>query len=267
MAWYSGERIVGIVIFSIVSAIIVYSYYTMVVIMIFKSLLLSKNLGLVILGIIFLVIYHILVILTATSYYRTVFSNPGYVEESKAKENAIIAPNQYEEPDPHATTYCSKCNANKPPRAHHCKICGKCILKMDHHCVWVNNCVGWNNYKYFILLLNYTVVTCFTIILMIVIYFCIVGVKDINANNVQLLFTGIIAFSISMSACFLGCYHWKLLCRNKTTLEDFGDRNPFDLGTKMDNIKFVCGNNKLLWFFPIFTTDETGYSYPKLTLL
>lgn len=29
---------------------------------------------------------------------------------------------------------CRKCNAPKPPRSHHCSICGVCILKMDHHC-------------------------------------------------------------------------------------------------------------------------------------
>lgn len=30
--------------------------------------------------------------------------------------------------------FCRRCNAFKPQRAHHCSICGRCIVKMDHHC-------------------------------------------------------------------------------------------------------------------------------------
>lgn len=29
--------------------------------------------------------------------------------------------------------YCKKCNMPKPSRAHHCSVCNKCVLKMDHH--------------------------------------------------------------------------------------------------------------------------------------
>jgi hypothetical protein len=29
--------------------------------------------------------------------------------------------------------FCKKCQLPKPSRAHHCSVCNKCVLKMDHH--------------------------------------------------------------------------------------------------------------------------------------
>lgn len=51
---------------------------------------------------------------------------------------------------------CLKCGCNKPPRAHHCSICGRCVLGMDHHCPWMNNCIGLRNQKSFLLFNFYT---------------------------------------------------------------------------------------------------------------
>lgn len=39
----------------------------------------------------------------------------------------------------------------KPERTHHCKACKMCVLKYDHHCPWINQCVGIGNERYFIL--------------------------------------------------------------------------------------------------------------------
>lgn len=47
-------------------------------------------------------------------------------------------------PSPFAS-YCSKCNIQRPPRCHHCRQCKRCVLQFDHHCAWMNNCIGYNN--------------------------------------------------------------------------------------------------------------------------
>ena len=46
--------------------------------------------------------------------------------------------------------YCPKCLLKRKKYLKHCVICDECCEEFDHHCYWVNNCVGKNNYKYFI---------------------------------------------------------------------------------------------------------------------
>jgi len=55
------------------------------------------------------------------------------------------------------------CNVFKPERCHHCSACNRCVLNMDHHCPWINNCVGFWNRKYFMLLLIYVLISTYYI--------------------------------------------------------------------------------------------------------
>ncbi|EER28442.1 DHHC zinc finger domain containing protein [Coccidioides posadasii C735 delta SOWgp] len=55
--------------------------------------------------------------------------------------------------------WCRRCEAFKPPRAHHCKSCQKCIPKMDHHCPWTNNCVSHFTYPHFLRFVLYAVIS------------------------------------------------------------------------------------------------------------
>jgi hypothetical protein len=52
--------------------------------------------------------------------------------------------------------FCPMCATYKPPRAHHCSRCNFCVLKYDHHCPWLGQCVGFFNYKNYLLVLLYT---------------------------------------------------------------------------------------------------------------
>ena len=56
--------------------------------------------------------------------------------------------------------YCKRCESIKPDRAHHCTVCNRCVLRMDHHCPWMANCVGHYNYKYFVLFILYMTLSC-----------------------------------------------------------------------------------------------------------
>lgn len=45
--------------------------------------------------------------------------------------------------------FCMHCNSHVGLRSKHCKRCDRCTSDFDHHCKWVNNCIGGKNYKLF----------------------------------------------------------------------------------------------------------------------
>lgn len=109
------------------------------------------------------------------SYVKSIVTNPGYVPkdwkpeatEAELKEAIEIEKERRKihrrnrtlsSLNPEKIRFCFHCKAFKPPRAHHCGDCNKCVYRMDHHCPWVGNCVGLENHKYFILFLIYATI-------------------------------------------------------------------------------------------------------------
>ncbi|XP_062372349.1 zf-DHHC domain-containing protein [Sardina pilchardus] len=104
-------------------------------------------------------VFNVILLLLLACHSKAVFSDPGMVplpETAIDFSDLRSQSNRMNERGCEGWTVCSRCETYRPPRAHHCKVCQRCIRRMDHHCPWINNCVGELNQKYFIQFLFYT---------------------------------------------------------------------------------------------------------------
>ena len=81
---------------------------------------------------------------------------------SLKKRNAVgVAPVIEENEETVNENECVKCGCLKINGVFHCDTCERCVYKMDHHCPWTTNCVGYLNIKQFLLFLFYVFLLCF----------------------------------------------------------------------------------------------------------
>eukprot|EP00667_Euglena_gracilis_P003610 EG_transcript_3622 len=60
---------------------------------------------------------------------------------------------------PIGQTSCYLCRAFVDKSSKHCRNCNKCVVGFDHHCKWLNNCIGARNYRTFFTFMTSTLVT------------------------------------------------------------------------------------------------------------
>lgn len=151
---------------------------------------------------------------------------------------------------------CQKCQAYKPPRAHHCSACKRCVMRMDHHCPWLNNCVGIGNWKFFFLFLVYVVsgLLMFEVLAVVRVYY--LGAPGLRTLEGVLVYGGLCAaLAFTRMVADLVLYHGRLAVRNATQLEDMFESGTvgakYGRGDAYANLELVLGPQPLLWLLPV----------------
>lgn len=84
-----------------------------------------------------------------------IFSNPGVVPRNNNmlynyKNTLIVLRGRL-----FKSKICKTCLITRPIGTSHCKKCNNCVNKLDHHCNWIGNCIGIQNYRYFFYFINF----------------------------------------------------------------------------------------------------------------
>ncbi|CAK90838.1 unnamed protein product (macronuclear) [Paramecium tetraurelia] len=205
--------------------------------------------------------------------YRTSRIDPGFIPKDTLGE--------YDENK--QRDYCLQCRIKRPERSHHCSKCKRCVLNMDHHCVWTANCIGLYNRKYFLLILFWGSIGIFSGTLL--------GLMNIEAlwnriwendsldfSKVKAAFIFLMTFSQFLNGLGLYYFFWtnfKLIALNICTLDQMileieaqtkrkyhTDLTIYNLGFWY-NFTFYFGKNPLLWLIPIGRPIGDGYLWDK----
>jgi len=225
--------------------------------------------------------FNTLLFLAAWSFLRTSLTDPGqntdqwrqFVRDS-AGVNVATSRQRWQ---PGQASACKKCDEIRPERAHHCSVCQTCFLRMDHHCPWTGNCVGFRNYKFFILLGFYGCLGSFVgaatagpELILCIQEWSKHALRPHNTSTWEgcfFLFFGVVALAVFFLLGSMLSSHFPLAVQNMTSIEEcYDDSNPYDFETMGENLAQIFGDFGPDWFLPIMPLRplSDGISFAKV---
>ena len=157
--------------------------------------------------------------------------DPGRI--TKANVYLLVKKYPYDKLLFHPST-CSTCKLEKVARSKHCSHCNVCIERQDHHCIWINRCIGAKNYYIFLLFLITHIVLCTdTVIILTFIFIRIINLRNdkvverkwgevysyLMKEHAELMFVFVLCLTVGVTLLFLFAQHMMQIVGNRTNNE------------------------------------------------
>ncbi|ETV84732.1 hypothetical protein H257_03837 [Aphanomyces astaci] len=258
----------GVVCAAISWFLILYAEYVVVGVIIYPWM------GPSILGLVHMCLFTTTCFLALVSHGKAMMTDPGSVPEDAIPVALKHAPkeelNRLEE---QRYRTCRRCKTFKPARAHHCSICERCVIKMDHHCPWVNNCVGLGNHKFFLLFIFYVfLLSAYALSLVFTRYaHCIDETCASNGlMHVVCLCMEAVLFGL-FTMCMM-CDQYSVITTGTTQIDRLKGETSENLGVR-EVFGGTSNNLAMHWFFPVniwfpesIKDQLLGYALEELTV-